>query len=114
TATNKLHGTGYEFLRNSWLDSKNYFDDPNSKIPEFRRNQFGASAGGPIIKDKTFVFGDYEGLRQALGISTVSQVPSVFGASTADPKVAPYLTALFPVGGSLGGNPFCSIPQTGD
>src|SRR5712664_3686099 len=89
SGTNQFHGTAYEFLRNSWLDAKNFFDDPNSKIPEFRRNQFGASAGGPIIKDKTFVFGDYEGLRQALGISTVSQVPSVTGAAAADPNVAP-------------------------
>jgi hypothetical protein len=60
SGTNQFHGTGYEFLRNSWLDTKNYFDDPTAKIPEFRRNQFGASAGGPIIKNKTFIFGDYE------------------------------------------------------
>src|SRR5712675_98350 len=80
SGTNQFHGTGYEFLRNSWLDAKNFFDDPTSKIPEFRRNQFGASAGGPIIKNKTFIFGDYEGLRQALGITTTSQVPSVTGA----------------------------------
>ena len=114
SGTNQFHGTAYEFLRNSWLDAKNFFDVPNSKIPGFRRNQFGASAGGPIIKNKTFVFGDYEGLRQALGISTVSQVPSVTGAAAADPKVAPYLTALFPVGGTLGGKQVCSITHTGD
>jgi hypothetical protein len=114
SGTNQFHGTAYEFLRNSWLDAKNFFDDPNSKIPGFRRNQFGASAGGPIIKNKTFVFGDYEGLRQALGISTVSQVPSVTGAAAADPKVAPYLTALFPIGGTLGGKQVCSITHTGD
>jgi Carboxypeptidase regulatory-like domain/TonB dependent receptor/TonB-dependent Receptor Plug Domain len=109
SGTNQFHGTGYEFLRNSWLDAKNFFDDPTSKIPEFRRNQFGASAGGPIIKDKTFIFGDYEGLRQALGITTVSQVPTVTAAAAADPKVAPYLAALFPVGGTLNGKQVCSI-----
>jgi len=114
SGTNGFHGTGYEFLRNSWLDAKNFFDDPNSKIPEFRRNQFGASAGGPIIKDKTFIFGDYEGLRQSLGISQVSQVPSVTGAATADPKVQPYLAALFPVGGTLNGKQVCSITSTGN
>src|SRR5260221_2394574 len=61
---NTFHGSAYEFLRNSALDARNIFDGP--QIPPFRRNQFGASAGAPIQKDKTFVFADYEGLRQAL------------------------------------------------
>ena len=113
SGTNQFHGTAYEFLRNSWLDAPNYFD-PNGVTPTFRRNQFGASAGGPIIKNKTFVFGDYEGLRQALGLSFVSQVPSVSGAASADPKVAPYLAALFPVGGTLGGKQVCVITPTAD
>lgn len=76
SGTNQLHGTGYEFLRNSALDAKNFFDDPASPIPPFRRNQFGASAGGPIIKDRTFVFGDYEGVRQYQGHSIIATVPS--------------------------------------
>ncbi len=113
SGTNQFHGTGYEFLRNSYLDAPNFFD-PNGVTPPFRRNQFGASAGGPIFKNKTFVFGDYEGLRQALGISKVSQVPSVAGAAGADPNVAPYLTALFPVGGMLNGKQVCSITATSD
>jgi hypothetical protein len=113
SGTNQFHGTAYEFLRNSWLDAPNYFD-PNGVTPTFRRNQFGASAGGPVIKNKTFVFGDYEGLRQALGLSFVSQVPSVSGAASADPKVAPYLAALFPVGGTLGGKQVCVIQPTAD
>ena len=71
---NAFHGNVYEFLRNSALDARNFFDGP--QIPPFRRNQFGASAGGPIQKDKTFIFGDYEGLRQALGVSQVNTVPS--------------------------------------
>jgi hypothetical protein len=108
SGTNQFHGTGYEFLRNSWLDAPNFFD-PNGVTPPFRRNQFGASAGGPIIKNKTFVFGDYEGLRQALGISKVSQVPTVTAAATADPKVAPYLAALFPIGGTINGKQVCTI-----
>lgn len=113
SGSNQFHGTAYEFLRNSWLDSKNFWDDPNSKIPEFRRNQFGASAGGPIIKNKTFVFGDYEGLRQALGLSKSSPVPSAtfLAANPADPKVQPYLAAFFPIGGTLGGKTVCSIVQ---
>jgi hypothetical protein len=113
SGTNQFHGTAYEFLRNSWLDAPNFFD-PNGVTPPFRRNQFGVSAGGPIIKNKTFVFGDYEGLRQALGISRVSQVPSVSGAAGADPAVAPYLTALFPVGGTLNGKQLCVITPTSD
>ncbi len=67
SGTNLFHGSVYEFLRNSALDSPGYFD--GGKVPPFRRNQFGASAGGPIRKDKTFVFGDYEGIRQSLGTS---------------------------------------------
>jgi hypothetical protein len=75
SGTNQFHGTAYEFLRNSTLDARNFFDP--AKIPQFRRNEFGASAGGPIRKDKLFIFGNYEGLRQAKGISSVSTVPSM-------------------------------------
>jgi hypothetical protein len=71
SGTNQFHGTGYEFLRNSALDAKNFFDDPNSPIPPFRRNQFGASIGGPVIKDRTFFFADYEGVRQFQGHTIV-------------------------------------------
>jgi hypothetical protein len=74
SGTNELHGTAYEFLRNSALDARNFFDGP---IPPFRRNQFGFSAGGPIRKDKTFIFGDYERLQQSLGLSMVDNVPSL-------------------------------------
>ncbi len=114
SGTNQFHGTGYEFLRNSWLDSKNYFDDPTSKIPEFRRNQFGASAGGPIIKNKTFIFGDYEGLRQGLGLTKITTIPSAALAANADSKVAPYLASLFPIDGTLGGKQVCTISPTSD
>src|SRR5258706_6217456 len=76
SGTSQFHGTGYEFLRNSALDARNFFDVPSSPIPPFRRNQFGASAGGPVIKDRTFVFGDYEGVRQYQGHSVGNFVPS--------------------------------------
>jgi len=75
SGTNTFHGDAYEFLRNSALDAPNYFDK-NGVVPPFRRNQFGASAGGPIIKDRTFVFGNYEGLRQSLGATFTDTVPS--------------------------------------
>lgn len=74
SGTNQFHGTAYEFLRNSALDARNFFDTPT--IPAFRRNQFGVSAGGPIRKDKTFFFADYEGLRETKGLSTFDTVPS--------------------------------------
>ena len=75
SGTNEIHGTAYEFLRNSAMDAKNFFDAPG-KIAPFRRNQFGASVGGPIQKEKMFYFGDYEGLRQYLGTTQSTNVPS--------------------------------------
>jgi hypothetical protein len=75
SGTNQFHGTVYEFLRNNALDARNFFDGP--QIPEFRRNQFGASVGGPIRKSHTFFFFDYEGLRQVLGTTNTDTVPSL-------------------------------------
>jgi carboxypeptidase family protein len=70
---NALHGSVFEYLRNSALDARNFFD-PRS-APPFRRNQFGGAAGGPLKKDRIFVFGNYEGFRQRLAVSNVSVVP---------------------------------------
>jgi hypothetical protein len=69
-----FHGSVYEFLRNSALDARNFFDP--AQVPPFKRNQFGGSGGVPIRKGRTFIFGDYEGLRQSLGVTTVDTVPS--------------------------------------
>ena len=71
--TNQLHGTLYEFLRNNAFDAPNYFD--KGSTPPFQRNQFGGSLGGPIQKDKTFLFGNYEGFRQHLHQTGVDLVP---------------------------------------
>jgi hypothetical protein len=77
SGTNQFHGSVYEFLRNSALDAATFFDNANGlSKPPFRRNQFGASAGGPIRKDHTFIFGDYEGIRQSEGTTVSSGVPS--------------------------------------
>lgn len=73
SGTNNLHGSAFEFVRNSALDARNYFDQGN--IPEFQRNQFGGSIGGPIRKNKLFLFGNYEGFRQNWGLSAVTLVP---------------------------------------
>ena len=73
SGTNLLHGSAFEFLRNSALDARNYFD--HGSIPGFQRNQFGGSLGGPIKRDKLFLFGNYEGFRQNWGLSAVTLVP---------------------------------------
>ncbi|HUA21341.1 MAG TPA: carboxypeptidase-like regulatory domain-containing protein [Bryobacteraceae bacterium] len=115
SGTNQLHGTVYEFLRNSDLDARNFFDQ--GAIPQFQRNVFGGALGGPLKHDKLFLFGNYEGYRQHLGLSDVTLVPDnaarsgyVPGSSSVlqnvgvAPGVAPLL-ALWPVqnGPELGG-----------
>lgn len=79
SGTNQFHGSVYEFLRNSALDARNFFDD--STIPPFKRNQFGGDAGGPIRKNRVFIFGDYEGIRQSKGITFLDTVPSAAARS---------------------------------
>ena len=96
SGTNQFHGSVYEFLRNSALDASNFFD---ATKPPFKRNQFGVTAGGPILKDRTFIFGNYEGLRQSLGITQVNTVPTATaraghltsGDVMVDPNIVPYL-----------------------
>ena len=73
SGTNHLHGAVYEFLRNSALDARNYFDQAH--LPAFQRNNFGGSLGGPIRRDRLFLFANYEGYRQNLGLSDVTFVP---------------------------------------
>jgi hypothetical protein len=100
SGTNQFHGSAYEFLRNNKLDARNFFDDPTLSTPPFKRNQFGGSVGGPIFKNRTFFFADYEGIRQSKGITTVATVPSQnarngllsTGNVTVDPKAAAYFT----------------------
>jgi hypothetical protein len=77
--SNQLHGTILEFLRNNALDAANYFD-PGS-APGFQRNQFGGALGGPVRKNKTFLFGDYEGFRQHLHQTGVDLVPDTAARS---------------------------------
>jgi len=73
SGTNQWHGTAFEFLRNNALDAPNFFDQGSA--PPFQRNQFGASTGGPLQKDKTFLFGSYEGFRQHLHQTSAALVP---------------------------------------
>jgi hypothetical protein len=92
--TNQLHGNLFEFARNSFFDARNYFDD--NRIPEFQRNNFGASLGGPIQRDKLFLFANYEGYRQNLGESIVASVPDATSRAKAVASVQPLLN-LWPV-----------------
>jgi hypothetical protein len=73
SGTNSLHGSLFEFIRNSDLDARNFFDQ--NAAPPFRRNQFGGALGGPLKKNRLFFFGNYEGFRQTLAVSNVSVVP---------------------------------------
>ncbi len=103
SGTNQIHGTAFEFLRNSSLDARNFFD-LNARQLSFQRNQFGGSLGGPIIKDRAFLFGSYEGLRRREGVPVLFNVPSpnarqgnlTSGPVTIAPSVLPYL-ALYPL-----------------
>src|SRR6266478_9032416 len=80
SGTKQLHGAAFEFLRNSALDARNFFDvkaqSTDPRVPAFRRNQFGGSLGGPIKQDKMFLFGNYEGFRHSLGLSNIAFVPN--------------------------------------
>ncbi len=76
SGSNDLHGTVYEYFRNSVLDARNYFDVPSQKKPSFKRNNFGASIGGPIKKEKAFFFFNYEGLRASTGVTSRAVVPT--------------------------------------
>jgi hypothetical protein len=71
--SNQFHGSAFEFIRNNALDTHNYF---STVVPPFQRNEFGATIGGPILKGKTFFFGEYAGFRQLLGEPTVISVPT--------------------------------------
>lgn len=94
SGTNVLHGSAYEFLRNSYFDARNYFDQ--ARLPEFQRNDFGGSLGGPIQRNRLFLFGNYEGYRQNLGITAVTLVPNAASRAAAAPSVKPFLN-LWPV-----------------
>ncbi|HEX8492051.1 MAG TPA: carboxypeptidase regulatory-like domain-containing protein [Pyrinomonadaceae bacterium] len=77
SGSNQLHGSVYEFFRNGALDARNYFAPGDQPAPKYQRNQFGFSFGGPIVKDRTFFFADYEGTRSREGITRLANVPTL-------------------------------------
>src|SRR6266446_6187833 len=110
SGTNSLHGTLFEFLRDSKFDAPNYFDPVDAvtgrqTVPPFTRNQFGGTAGGPIVKNKLFYFGSYEGLRQNLSLTHLARLPNAAahngvlptGTVAISPLVKPYLDLLYPI-----------------
>jgi len=107
SGTNQLHGSVYEFLRNNALDAPNFFDQGSA--PPFQRNQFGGSLGGPIRANKTFLFGNYEGVRQHLHQTSVAFVPDAASRAAAVRSVQPLLN-LWPVA-PAGAPDFSGIAQ---
>jgi hypothetical protein len=109
SGTNRFRGTAFEFVRNSALDAKGFFDEGDDP-PPFRRNQFGGTLGGPIVRNKFFFFGSYEGLRERLGTTHFARVPNANahrgvlldgsgGLRTVEvhPTFRPYLDLLYPI-----------------
>ncbi len=80
SGTNAIHGTVWEFFRNAALNESNYFA-PAQETPRYQQNQYGVAIGGPIIKDRTFFFGDYEGRRTNEGITRITNVPTALERS---------------------------------
>ncbi len=126
SGTKDFHGNAFEYIRNSAFDARNFFDTTK---PAFHRNQFGGSIGGPVLKDGTFFFADYEGLRQSQGITQVDTVPSQAArdghlcapldcSSTTiavDPEAARFLKAFYPLPNGALLCPFSSCAAgTGD
>ena len=127
SGTKDFHGNAFEYIRNSAFDARNFFDKAK---PAFHRNQFGGSIGGPVVKDGTFFFADYEGLRQSQGITQVDTVPSQAArdghlcappdcSSTTtiavDPEAARFLKAFYPLPNGALLCPFSSCASgTGD
>jgi hypothetical protein len=91
SGTNALHGSLFEFLRNSALDARAFYDGP--QVPAFRRNQFGGSLGGPVKKDKAFFFGNYEGLRNRQGLTEIATVPDANARLGIIPGLAPIVVS---------------------
>ena len=108
TGTDALHGSVFEFIRNSALDARNYFDHASpanpGRIPPFRRNEFGFTNGGPVVlphlyngRGKTFYFGEYQGFRQVLGTTQVFPVPTAEERTGRDTTAYPGDTLVVPV-----------------
>jgi hypothetical protein len=77
SGSNMVHGSLFEYLRNEILNGRNYFASATARKPEYRRNLYGATLGAPIVHDKLFFFGDYQGVKQLIGVTRISTIPTV-------------------------------------
>ena len=100
SGTNQFHGSLFEYFRNSALDARNFFDTTPAPKAPFHNNQFGGSIGGPIVKDKTFFFLDYEGQRESVGVVTLACVPTQAYITAATATAAAGL-GVSPIGQAL-------------
>src|SRR5262249_33201534 len=102
SGSNSFHGTTYEFFRNGALDARDFFAPASEPAPKYQRNQFGASIGGPLIKDRLFFFGDYEGTRIRQGITRITNVPTAaeragdFSQTLFETPINPFTQQPFP------------------
>jgi hypothetical protein len=116
SGTNTIHGDFFEYFRNDALDARNYFDTSSSPKAPFHNNQFGGSIGGPIVKDKTFFFLDYEGQRESVGVVSLACVPTAALIQQATTNVTTAGGTVSPVGAALLNfwphNPGNYIPNT--
>jgi len=107
SGSNKFHGTLYEYVRNDTFDSKDWFAT-TGKIPELRQNQYGGSIGGPVLHNRTFFFGDYEGFRQVKGTTYTNTVPSLaeynaINSASSTSTIRQVFPSLFPSGTTCAG-----------
>ena len=103
SGTNDFHGSVFEFHRNAALDARNFFAPATEPKPKYLRNQFGGAIGGPIVRDRTFFFADYEGTRSREGITRITNVP------TAQERVGNFSQSVF----GVPTNPFTGMPFDG-
>lgn len=101
SGSNKVHGDFFEYFRNNAIDARNYFDPSPFPKASFHNSQFGGSLGGPIVKDKTFFFLDYEGQRENVGVVSLDCVPTLSQLSTAEANIANAGGSVSPVGAAL-------------
>ncbi len=111
--SNEFHGTAYEFFRNDRFDARNFFSRPTDPVPTLRRHQFGASLGGPVIRNSTFFFANFEGLRETRAQTRTTNVPSLaerqgdFSSSTGNVPInflsqQPFPNAKLPYANPIG------------
>jgi hypothetical protein len=103
SGTNRFHGAAYEFFRNGAMDARNFFAPGGEPKPQYQRNQFGGALGGPVRRDRTFFFADYEGRRIREGITRVTNVP------TARERIGDFSESPVPVI-----DPFTQMPFPGN